>query len=130
MKIDDAIQDYIAYQEGSITGQALNSKRHGTYSSLARSAQNKPISADVAQVEAAVVADADENGAISQVQRQAIRLQTASELLWRHMQGNPEQVKSYLKALGWLCNSSIRARRELESLRRSAAVDDVIVGRY
>ena len=79
----------------------------------------------MAQVEAAVVADAVENGAISQVHRRAIRLQTAVELLWRHMQGNPEQFRSYLKSWGWLCNSSIRAWRELESLRRTEAVDDV-----
>ena len=71
------------------------------------------------------MADAEENGTISQVQRQAIRLQTAAERLWRHMQGHPEQFKSYLKSWGWLCNSSIRAWRELESLRRSATVDDI-----
>ena len=69
--------------------------------------------------------DADEGGSISQVRQQAIRFQTPAELLWRHMQGNPEQFKNYLKSWGWLCNSSIRAWRELETLRRSAAVDDV-----
>lgn len=49
--------------------------------------------------------------------------------LGRHMQGNPEQFKSYLKIWGWLCNSAIRACRELESLRRSVAVDDVATNR-
>ena len=88
-----------------------------------------PLSADVAQVEAQVVADADEGGSISQVRQQAIRLQVASQLLWQHMQANPEQFKNYLKSWGWLCNSSIRAWRELETLRRSAAVGDVATNR-
>jgi len=74
------------------------------------------------------VGDADEGGSISQVRQQAIRFQTPAELLWRHMQGNPEQFKPYLKSWGWLRNSAIRAWREVESLRRSAAVDDMIVG--
>ena len=129
MKIRRAVEDFIADKDSSIPGQALNSKTHGAYSYLSRSAENRPLSADIAQVEAAVVADAEENGAISQVQRQAVRLQTAAELLWRHMQGNPEQFKSYLKSWGWLSNSAIRAWRELESLRRSAAVDDVATNR-
>ena len=125
MKIKRAVEDYIADEENSIPAQALNSATHGAYSYLSRSSKNMPLSADVARVEADVVADAEENGAVSQVERQAVRLQTAAELLWRHMQGNPEQFKSYLKSWGWLCNSSIRAWRELETLRRSAAVDDV-----
>ena len=129
MKIKRAVEDYISDEENSIPGQALNSATHGANSYLARSAENRPLSADVARVEADVVVDAEENGAVSQVERQAVRLQTAAELLWRHMQSNPEQFKSYLKSWGWLCNSSIRAWRELETLRRSAAVGDVATNR-
>ena len=129
MKIKRAVEDYISDEENSIPGQALNSATHGAYSYLSRSSKNMPLSADVARVEADVVADAEENGAVSQVERQAVRLQTAAELLWRHMQSNPEQFKSYLKSWGWLCNSSIRAWRELETLRRSAAVGDVATNR-
>ena len=129
MSIKEAVEDYIADQEGEVAPQAMNSSTHGAYSYLSRSAKNMPLSADVARVEADVVADAEENGAVSQVERQAVRLQTAAELLWRHMQSNPEQFKSYLKSWGWLCNSSIRAWRELETLRRSAAVGDVATNR-
>ena len=129
MKIKRAVEDYISDEENSIPGQAMNSSTHGAYSYLSRSAKNMPLSADVARVEADVVADAEENGAVSQVERQAVRLQTAAELLWWHMQSNPEQFKSYLKSWGWLCNSSIRAWRELETLRRSAAVGDVATNR-
>ncbi len=128
MKIDEAVSNYIADQKTEIAPQAMNSANHGAYSYLARSAENRPLSADIARVEAEVMADTEEGSSISQVRQQAIRLQTAAELLWRHMQSNPEQFKSYLKSWGWLCNSAIRAWRELESLRRSGAVDDVIVG--
>ena len=85
MKISKAVDDFISDNEGEVAPQAMNSSTHGAYSYLSRSAKNMPLSADVAQVERDVVADAEENGAISQVQRQAIRLQTAAELLWRHM---------------------------------------------
>ena len=129
MKIKRAVEDYISDKEGEVAPQAMNSSTHGAYSYLSRSSKNMPLSADVARVEADVVADAEENGAVSQVERQAVRLQTAAELLWRHMQSNPEQFKSYLKSWGWLCNSSIRAWRELETLRRSAAVGDVATNR-
>ena len=129
MKISKAVDDFISDNEAEIAPQAMNSSTHGAYSYLSRSSKNMPLSADVARVEADVVSDAEENGAVSQVQRQAVRLQTAAELLWRHMQSNPEQFKNYLKSWGWLCNSSIRAWRELETLRRSAAVDDVAVNK-
>ena len=129
MKISKAVDDYISDEENSIPGQALNSTTHGAYSYLARSAKNKPISADVARVEAEVVAEADEGGSISQVRQQAIRLQTAAELLWRHMMSGADPFNKHIRAWGWLCNSAIRGWREVEVMRRSAAVDDVATNR-
>ena len=125
MKIKRAVEDYISDEENPIPGQALNSTTHSAYSYLARSAENRPLSADVARVEADVVADAEENGAISQVQRQAVRLQTAAELLWRHMMSGADSFNKHIRAWGWLCNSAVRGWREVEAMRRSAAVDDV-----
>ena len=125
MKIKRAVEDYISDEENSIPGQALNSATHGAYSYLARSAENRPLSADVGRVEAEVVAEADEGGSISQVRQQAIRLQTAAELLWRHMMSGADPFNKHIRAWGWLCNSAIRGWREVEAMRRSAAVDDV-----
>ena len=125
MKISKAVDDFISDNEAEIAPQAMNSATHGAYSYLARSAKNKPISADVARVEAEVVANADEGGSISQVRQQAIRLQTAAELLWRHMMSGADPFNKHIRAWGWLCNSAIRGWREVEAMRRSAAVDDV-----
>ena len=125
MSIKEAVEDYIADQEGEVAPQAMNSSTHGAYSYLSRSSKNMPLSADVAQVEAQVVADADEGGSISQVRQQAIRLQTAAELLWRHMMSGADPFNKHIRAWGWLCNSAIRGWREVEAMRRSAAVDDV-----
>jgi len=47
---------FIIDEEGAIPAQAMNSSTHGAYSYLSRSAENMPLSADVAQVEADVVA--------------------------------------------------------------------------
>jgi len=60
------------------------------------------------------------------VRQQAIRLQTAAELLWRHMMSGADPFNKHIRAWGWLCNSATRGWwREVEAMRRSAAVDDV-----
>jgi len=69
------------------------------------------------------------DGPAGQVKRQAVRLSAASEMLWGHMQTGPKEFNACLKAWGWLCNSAIRGWREVEAMRRSAAVDDVATNR-
>ena len=81
MQNNGAVDDYIAEQEYPIPRQAMNSARYGTYSYWSRRVENKAISSDSERVQAVVVADAYENGAIAQIQRQPISLQTASEIL-------------------------------------------------
>jgi len=129
MEIKSAVNDYIASKEDAVPPQALNSQKHGAYSYLARTAENKPLPADLAQVEREVEAEVDASGTVAQVRQNALRLQTASELLWRHMQANKEQFSMYLPKWGWLINSSIRAWERYEKLNRSASAEDVATNR-
>jgi len=99
------------------------------YSYLSRTAENKPLPADLAEVEKEVEAAVDAGGTLSQIRQNALRLQTASELLWRHMQANKEQFAMYLPKWGWLINSSIRAWERYEKLNRSAGAEDVATAR-
>ena len=129
MEIKSAVNDYIASREATVPPQALNSKTHGAYSYLSRTADNKPLPADLAQVESEVEADVDASGSVAQVRQNALRLQVASELLWRHMRANREQFAKYLNKWGWLINSSIRAWERFEKLNRSAGAEDVATAR-
>ena len=129
MKIKSAVNDYIASREATVPPQALNSKTHGAYSYLSRTAENKPLSADLSEVERQVEAEVDASGSVAQVRQNALRLQVASELLWRHMRANKEQFAKYLPKWGWLINSSIRAWERYEKLNRSASAEDVATNR-
>ena len=99
------------------------------YSYLSRTAENKPLPADLAEVEREVEAAVDAGGTVAQVRQNALRLQVASELLWRHMRANREQFAKYLNKWGWLINSSIRAWERYEKLNRSAGAEDVATAR-
>ena len=129
MEIKTAVNDYIASRDDTVPPQALNSKTHGAFSYLSRTAENKPLPSDLQQVESEVEAAVDDGGTVAQIRQNALRLQTASELLWRHMRGNQEQFAKYLPKWGWLINSSIRAWERYEKLNRSAGAEDVATAR-
>jgi len=129
MEIKTAVNNYISSKEHAVPPQALNSKTHGAYSYLSRTAENKPLPADLQEVEKEVEAEVDASGSVAQVRQNALRLQVASELLWRHMRANREQFNKYLNKWGWLINSSIRAWERYEKLSRSAGAEDVATAR-
>ena len=120
MKIDEAIDKFTA---ASPTSQ--NATRHGAHGYLRRTDAGEPIPVDLYMIQNEVLADMEADGPSGIVKRQALRLSAASEMLWGHMQTGPKEFNACLKAWGWLCNSAIRGWREVEAMRRSAAVDDV-----
>ncbi len=120
MKINEAIDQFTA---ASPTSQ--NARKSGAHGYLRRTAKGDPIPVDLYMIQNDVLDALEADGPAGQVKRQAVRLSAASEMLWGHMQTGPKEFNACLKAWGWLCNSAIRGWREVEAMRRSAAVDDV-----
>lgn len=116
-KIDDAVEQYISEQDNA--PQSQNAKKHGAYGYLNRTKNNKPLPVDLYLIQNEVLADMETDGAAGSVKKQALRLSTAAELLWKHMSSDSEQFNKYLKSWGWLVNSSIRAMREYAALNKT-----------
>ena len=117
MKIKEAVEQYIS-ETDSPPPQSQNAKKHGAYGYLNRTKDNQPLPMDLYLIQNEVLADMEADGAAGSVKKQALRLSTAAELLWKHMSTDSEQFNKYLKSWGWLVNSSIRAMREYSALNK------------
>ena len=118
MKIKEAVEQYIS-ETDSPPPQSQNAKKHGAYGYLNRTKDNQPLPMDLYLIQNEVLRDMQADGPAGSVKKQALRLSTAAELLWKHMSSDPEQFNKYLKSWGWLVNSSIRAMREYSALNKT-----------
>ena len=125
MKLSDATEQFIDETDSKQPpGRSLNATRHGAFSYLNRTKKGEKIPRDLALVESAVAVEVEEDGPLGRIRKQAVRLATASELLWFYMASGPEAFSTGLRQWGWLAGAEIRAWREHEALRNSGAADD------
>ena len=100
-------------------------KKHGAYAYLQRSADGRPIDAEIALVQSQVTADLERDGPLALVERQALRFTVAAELLWAYMMGNEAQFKKGLHSWGWLAGAAVRSWERAEALRRAGDRGDL-----
>jgi len=100
--------------------RSRNPRKSGAYGYLARTKDGRPIPNDLALIESQVIEEVELDGPLMRIKKQAIRLGTASELLWGYMMNEKDAFKKGLRHWGWLVGAEIRAWREYETLRRSS----------
>ena len=122
MKINEAIDEFTA--EAPSRGQ--NSRKHGAHGYLRRTAAGESITHDLRLVESAVVQQAEEDGPASRMFQAAVRLGTASELLWAYMGQSADKFRKGLKQYGWLAGAEVRAWDRYAKLRQAEDGDDVL----
>ena len=74
------------------------------------------------EVEKSIQADYDTRGPLELLRRDAVRLQTASELYWSALMGAAEngeiqKFESYMKTYGWLVAAAARVLKEVIPLQ-------------
>ena len=128
MKITKAVEEYVEEQEyAPLKGQSRTT--HGAHAYLRRTAAGERITHDLRLVESAVVQQAEEDGPASRMFQAAVRLGTASELLWAYMGQSADKFKKGLKQYGWLAGAEVRAWDRYAKLRQSEDTDDVATKR-
>lgn len=100
--------------------RSRNPRKSGAYGYLARTKDGREIPSDLALVESQVIEEVEMDGPLMRIKKQAIRLATASEILWGYMLGEKGAFEKGLRHWGWLVGAEIRAWREYETLRRSS----------
>jgi hypothetical protein len=125
MRIDKAVEEYSKERDEA---QFQGARKHGAFSYLNRTRDNKPIPKDLAFIESQVIEDIDQDGPLLRIKKQASRLATAAELLWGYMASSPDNFRKGLKQWGWLAGAEIRAWRDYEAMAKSTD-DDVITAK-
>ena len=100
--------------------RSRNPRKSGAYGYLARTKDGREIPSDLALVESQVIDEVEVDGPLMRIKKQAIRLGTASEILYGYMMTGRDAFKKGLRHWGWLVGAEIRAWREYETLRRSS----------
>ncbi len=128
MKITKAVEEYVEEQEyAPLKGQSRTT--HGAHAYLRRTAAGERITHDLRLVESAVVQQAEEDGPASRMFQAAVRLGTASELLWAYMGQSADKFRKGLKQYGWLAGAEVRAWDRYAKLRQAEDGDDVLAAK-
>jgi len=124
MKLSESVEQFIDEKDKNLADpRGQNAKKSGAFGYLGRTERGDPIPSDLYLVQNEVLEHMEAEGPTGEVKKQALRLSSASEMLWRHMMSGPEEFNKSLRAWGWLCNSAIRAMRELVALQKTVNQD-------
>ena len=91
--------------------RSRNPRKSGAYGYLARTKDGREIPSDLALIESQVIEEVELDGPLMRIKKQAIRLATASEILWGYMNTEREAFDKGLRHWGWLVGAEIRAWR-------------------
>lgn len=114
---------------GSIENQ--NTVKHGGAGAMDRISKGKPFIGIAYEAQKEVEAELAESGLGAMMERDAIRLQTATELYWNAVQkaaedGDIAKLDRYIARLGWVAGASIRAWEAVHRMQSKKKGGDVI----
>jgi hypothetical protein len=94
--------------------------KHGGAGAVKALQLGLPFKGLAEQVEQVVYDELETQGRIAMVRKNAVRLQTASELYWAAVskaaaEGDLKQLHGYVKQFGWLTSAALRAWAQLRT---------------
>ena len=113
-----------------------NAQTHGGGAAIDKIRKGEPLTGLAAEAEQNAIAELENKGVDSMAERNAVRLQAASDLYWNAVlkaaQDNDlEALDRYVARFGWLAGCTLRALEQVkkarrDSMKKGVSIDAVI----